>query len=145
MRIRKTGRNTAAFTLMEIILVVVIIGIMLTLVAPRITGQTGKAKKTAASRQIEAFKTALQRYEFDIGDFPENLQALVEKPSEVDEEAWDGPYLTSTVVPPDPWGHDYHYRSPGEHYPDYDIWSEGPDGQDGTDDDVTSWVSDQAS
>jgi general secretion pathway protein G len=141
---RPARRRTAAFTLMEIILVVVIIGIMLTLVAPRITGRTEKARETAARNQINAFRTALQRYEMDIGHFPENLQALVERPSNVNEEDWDGPYLTSNVLPPDPWGGQYNYKSPGEHYKDYDIWSDGPDRQASTEDDITSWAQEGA-
>jgi len=139
--IRARRRPSAAFTLMEIILVVVIIGIMLTLVAPRITGRTKQAKITQANHQIEAFRTALQQYEIDIGGFPKNLQGLVEKPSDVDENEWrDGGYLGSNKIPKDPWGREYHYRSPGEHYKDYDIWSDGPDGQPDTEDDIANWA-----
>jgi len=136
--LRPRGRSSAAFTLMEIILVVVIIGIMLTLVVPRITGRAKKARAVTAKHQIEAFATSLQNYEIDVGDFPKSLQALVEKPPEVDEKMWDGPYMKS--IPKDPWNHEYHYRAPGEHFKDYDLWSDGPDGQSGTDDDITSWV-----
>jgi len=132
-----------AFTLMEIILVVVIIGIMLTLVGPRITGKTKKAQAIAAKRQIDAFKNALQQYEMDIGDFPKALADLVVRPSDVPEDKWNGPYLSANKVPKDPWGHDYHYKSPGEHFKDYDIWSDGKDGQSGTDDDVISWETEQ--
>lgn len=132
-------RSKRGFTLMEIILVVVIIGIMLTLVAPRITGRTKKARITAAKNQIQAFITALQMYEMDVGAFPKDLKALVEKPSDVSEEVWDGPYLPANEIPLDPWNREYHYRSPGEHFKDYDIWSDGPDGQSGTEDDITSW------
>jgi general secretion pathway protein G len=138
-RLQRSRRTAAAFTLMEIILVVVIIGIMLTLVAPRIAGKSAQAKRTAAQRQIDAFKTALQSYEFDVGEFPPALQALVVKPADVDENTWKGPYLTSNLVPKDPWQHEYQYKSPGEHYKDFDIWSTGRDGQDGNDDDITSW------
>jgi len=137
LRGRRSGR---AFTLMEIILVVVIIGIMLTLVAPRITNRTRQAKIIQAKHQIEAFRSALQQYEMDVGNFPKTLQDLVEKPSDVDEDAWNGPYLTSNAVPKDPWGHEYHYRTPGEHYKDYDIWSDGPDGQSDTEDDICNWA-----
>jgi general secretion pathway protein G len=125
---------------MEIILVVVIIGIMLTLVAPRITGKTKKAQMIAAKRQIDAFKNALQQYEMDVGDFPKNLQDLIVKPSDVGEDKWSGPYLSSNAVPKDPWGHEFHYKSPGEHFKDYDIWSDGKNGQSGDDDDINSWA-----
>ena len=124
---------------MEIILVVVIISILATFVAQRLTGVGSKTRETEAKHQIETFKNCLIRYEMDVGDFPKTLQALVEKPSEVGEDAWKGPYLSSNVVPKDPWGREYHYRSPGEHFKDYDIWSDGKDEQ-SPDDDVTSWV-----
>jgi general secretion pathway protein G len=136
-------RSTSAFTLMEIILVVVIIGIMLTLVAPRITGKTKQAKITTAKGHINAFASALQQYEMDLGAFPKDLQALVEKPSEADDDVWNGPYLTSNVVPPDPWGNPYHYRTPGEHYKDFDIWSDGPDGQSDSEDDIANWAKEE--
>jgi len=137
--LRGRRKVSVAFTLMEIILVVVIIGILLTIVGPRITGKTIKAQKIAAKRQIEAFKNALQQYEMSVGDFPKTFQDLVVRPSDVPEDKWDGPYLNSNAVPKDPWGHEYHYRSPGEHYKDYDIWSDGKDGQSGTEDDIVSW------
>jgi len=140
LALRPRRGGSLAFTLMEIILVVVIIGIMLTLVAPRITGKTKKAQDVAARRQIDAFKNSLQQYEMDVGDFPKNLPDLVVKPSDVPEDKWSGPYLASNVVPKDPWGHEYHYKSPGEHFKDYDIWSDGKDGQSGTDDDINSWA-----
>ena len=135
---RPKRRSSAAFTLMEIILVVVIIGIMLTLVVPRITGRAKKAREITAKHELEAFRTALQLYEIAAGAFPKDLMGLVEKPSDVDEKMWDGPYMPS--IPKDPWGREYHYRTPGEHFKDYDIWSDGPDGQSGTEDDVANWV-----
>lgn len=141
LSLRGRRHTSVAFTLMEIILVVVIIGIMLTLVAPRITGKTKTAQNTAARRQIESFKASLQSYEMDTGDFPKSLQDLVVKPSDVPDDKWNGPYLSSNAVPKDPWRHEYHYRSPGEHFKDYDIWSDGKDGQSGTEDDITSWES----
>ena len=131
-------RTTAAFTLIEIILVVVIIGIMLTLVAPRITGKTKQARETSAKRQIEAFKTALQAYEFDVGEYPKDLQGLVQKPSDVDDDTWKGPYLQSNEVPKDPWRRDYQYKSPGDHFKDFDIWSDGVKAGD-PGDDIASW------
>lgn len=140
LRLRGKTRSTAAFTLMEIILVVVIIGIMLTLVAPRITGRTRQAKETAARNQIKALETALQQFEFDVGDFPQNLESLIEKPSDVDDETWRGPYLMDNVVPKDPWKREYHYRTPGENLKDFDLWSDGKDGQAGTEDDITNWT-----
>jgi len=142
IRLARPGRrrHSPAFTLMEIILVVVIIGIMLTLVAPRLTGKTKKAQAITARNQIANFRAAIARYEMDMGDMPKALQDLVVKPSDVAEDKWEGPYLDSNAVPKDPWSHEYHYRSPGEHFKDYDIWSDGKDGQAGTEDDINSWA-----
>ncbi|MBM3335846.1 type II secretion system major pseudopilin GspG [Candidatus Sumerlaeota bacterium] len=136
---RRSRDRSAAFTLMEIILVVVIIGILLTLVGPKLAGRTEKAKRTAARNQMQAFKTAIQMFEADTGRFPKDLKELTERPSDVDEKVWNpGGYLDAKELPLDPWGHEYVYRYPGEHG-DFDISSDGFDGRAGTDDDIRSW------
>jgi general secretion pathway protein G len=104
-------------------------------------GKVGKSRQKAAKAQISLFETALDTYRLDTSRYPttdQGLQALRVKPSGV--ERWDGPYLPKDV-PPDPWGHPYQYRSPGEHG-DYDIISLGADGAEGgtgEDEDVVSW------
>lgn len=133
----KIGRG---FTFLEIMFVVAIIGILLSIAIPRIAGRTQKTKIKAARLQIAQFKTALGAYEMDVGSFPttsQGLKALVERPPDVPEEDWQGKYMDN--IPKDPWHEEYIYRSPGEHNPDYDLFSKGPDRQEGTEDDITNW------
>ncbi len=134
------------FTFLEIMFVVVIIGILLAIVGPRLVGRSQKARIGAAHMQLKNIQTALQQYEMHIGSFPDTnqgLKALLEKPSDVDEKEWDGPYLEGTVLPRDPWGNEFQYKEPGEHTKDYDLWSYGPDKQDNTADDVKNWTDEQ--
>ncbi len=138
--------RSRAFTFLEIMFVVVIIGILLAIVAPRMAGRSQKARVAAAKAQIRNIGVALQQYELHVGSFPDDsqgLKALIERPSEVDETDWDGPYLDGTSIPKDPWNNEYQYKSPGEHNVDYDLWSAGPDHQDNTEDDVANWVEEE--
>jgi len=131
------------FTLIELLIVMIILGLLAALVAPRMFGKVGTSKQKAAKAQITLFETALDTYRLDVGKFPtsdQGLEALRKKPTEADN--WDGPYLPKEI-PKDPWGNPYKYRYPGEHS-DYDIISYGADGQPGGDDedaDVVSWKS----
>lgn len=128
------------FTLVEILLVVVIIGILAALVIPRIAGTGERARITAANSDINSgIKSALGAFEVDIGHYPQNLQDLVVQPSYARPGSWHGPYLDK--VPLDPWGNPYIYYFPGKHTPSgYDLLSAGPDGKEGTDDDIVSWT-----
>jgi len=134
-------RREKGFTLIEMLIVMVILGLLAALVGPRMFGKVGKSKQKAAKAQIALFETALDTYRLDTSKYPttdQGLQALRVKPSGV--ERWDGPYLPKEV-PLDPWGHAYQYRSPGEHG-DFDIISLGADGSEGgqgEDEDVVSW------
>lgn len=135
-----TKNGSRGFTFMEIMFVVVIIGILLGLVGPKLVGRTKKARVAAAEAQIKNFKTALNTYEMHVGEFPttsQGLNAMVEKPSDVDDKDWQGPYMED--IPNDPWGKEYIYKSPGEHNKDFDLSSMGPDRQEGTDDDIINW------
>ena len=127
----------SAFTLVEMLLVVTIIGILAALVIPKITGRTEQARITAAYTDIHGgVKTALDAFEVDNGFYPRNLQDLVTQPQTA--RAWHGPYIDS--VPVDPWQIAYIYYYPGKHNPgSYDLLSAGPDQKEGTDDDIGNW------
>jgi general secretion pathway protein G len=134
-------KNQAGFTLVELIVVVIIIGLLAGLVVPQFIKQEEKATAKAAKAQIELFGTALDTFRLDVGRYPnsqEGMAALMQRPGGVDR--WDGPYLRKDL-PPDPWGKPYVYKSPGDHGV-YDIISYGADGVaggDGNNRDITSW------
>jgi general secretion pathway protein G len=141
---RSDSRNgEAGFTLVEMLVVITIIAMIMALVAPRVLSYLSESKLKAAKIQIESFGSALDLYYLDEGHYPtssEGLVALVQRPD--NSPTWNGPYLKGGVVPVDPWGHPYVYRSPGEHGP-YDIVSYGPKGQNAGMESasaVTSWA-----
>ena len=141
MRFKYRPRHKPGFTLVELLIVMVIIGLLAALVGPKMFGKVGKSKQKAAKAQITLFETALDTYRLDMGKYPTTdmgLEALRKKPE--DSEKWDGPYLPKEI-PLDPWGKAYEYRSPGEHG-DYDIISQGADGSpggEGEDADIVNW------
>ena len=118
------------FTLLELLVVMVIIGLLVGYVGPRYFAQIGKSETKATRAQIDALEKALDQYRLDTGHYPtseQGLAALNTRPS--NEARWDGPYLKKEV-PPDPWGKPYIYRQPGEHG-EFDLFSNGKDGQPG--------------
>lgn len=128
-----------AFTLIELMLVVIIIGALVAMVVPRLTGRSEQARRSAATADVRAnMATALKLYELDNGNFPtaeEGLNALLENPGSA--KNWNGPYLERK--PLDPWGREYKYQCPGDHRrADYDLYSLGKDGIE-SDDDVNNW------
>jgi general secretion pathway protein G len=141
--IKKKGhhRNKRGFTLVELLIVMVIIGMLAALVYPRLTSKVGKGKQSAAKAQIELLGQALDQFKLDTGRYPttsEGLNALMVNPGIPN---WDGPYLRK-AVPNDPWGRPFHYECPGSHGGDYEISSYGADGTQGGEDenkDITSW------
>jgi general secretion pathway protein G len=106
-RRRRTKESTAGFTLIEILLVVVIIGILAAVAVPRFAGRTGQAKVGAAKASIKAIGVALDMFEMDHGNYPQNLQELVRASGNT--ENWHGPYLKDGL-PKDPWGNDFQYQ-----------------------------------
>ena len=131
------------FTLVELMLVVVIIGVLAAMVVPRLAGRTEQAKIARAKSDIASIGLALDLYELDVGQYPSTLEALVasEPPSSLSPEAraqWNGPYLKKGL-PKDPWGRSYTYSPESQHQQDYDLSSMGADGQKETDDDVNNW------
>lgn len=126
-----------AFTLIELMLVVIIIGILSAMVVPRLTGRSEEAKRSVAKTDIESnISLALDLYEMDNGTYPNSLDDLKTKPTEADN--WKGPYIKKKAI--DPWGRPYVYKFPAAHNPEgYDIYSFGRDGQEGGGDDVVNW------
>ena len=118
------------FTLLELLVVLVIIGLLAGYVAPRYFAQVGKAEVKTAQAQVDALEKSLDQYRLDTGRYPtteQGLAALYTRPA--DEPKWQGPYLKK-APPPDPWGRPYQYRQPGERG-EYDLYSYGKDGQSG--------------
>lgn len=138
---RRQDFRMHGFTLLELLVVMVIIGLLAGYVGPRYFSQIGKSEVKAARAQIDGLGKALDQFRLDTGHYPSNeegLASLVVRPS--NEPKWDGPYLTKDV-PLDPWGNPYVFKSPGDHG-DYDLFSYGKDGKPGGEGeaaDVTSW------
>ena len=132
------GVLKAGFTLVELLLVVIIIGVLAAMVVPRLTGRSEEARKSRARVDVNVnIATGLKMYEFENGVFPttgEGLDALFSAPSSA--RNWKGPYLDKKPI--DSWGNSYQYRSPGTHRTDYDLFSLGRDGVE-SEDDVTNW------
>ena len=156
LRNRKTGQivdltgrgravavRQAGFTLVEMLVVLVIVGLLVSLVAPRVFNQLGEAKVRTAHIQIESFKNALDLFYLDAGRYPtsqEGLVALSARPPGV--QSWGGPYVRAASVPRDPWNNPYHYRAPGQDGRAYEITSNGPGGKTGDEggpNQIASW------
>lgn len=135
------GGRARGFTLLELLVVIVIIGLLAGYVGPRYFSQVGKSEVAVAKAQIDALEKALDQYRLDTGSYPAmdaGLVALMQRPSNVTK--WAGPYMKKSV-PADPWGASYVYRFPGEHG-EYDLYSYGKDGKPGgtgENADITSW------
>jgi general secretion pathway protein G len=127
--------------LIELIVVLVILGLLATVVGPKVMDRLGRGKSEIAKLQIDQLEGALGLFRFDVGRYPstaEGMAALIDNPG---IENWAGPYLDKRTLPKDPWGREYEYRAPGQ-YGDFDLYSLGADGMEGGEDDsadVTSW------
>ena len=139
-RLRPKTRR-AAFTLIELLLVLVILGILAAVVVPKFTNTGDKARRTAANTDIATIEGALDRFELDAGRFPSNdegLAVLMTAPTQ-QVKGWSGPYIKR--IPTDPWGNPYMYRYPGQYNTKgFDLFSPGPDGREGGGDDIDNWT-----
>jgi len=139
-RVRRLLRDNRGFTLIEMIVVVIILGLLAGLVAPKLFSRVGQSKQVAARAQIELLSAALDQYSLDVGSYPSSLDGLIRSTGAA---GWSGPYLKKNAIPLDPWNHAYNYKCcPGEHG-DFDLWSDGADGRpggEGENADVASWT-----
>lgn len=137
------SRRRAAFTLMEVLLVLVILVALVSLVAINLTGAKQSANQSQAKIQVGALEKTLGMYYLDMNQYPstaQGLNALIQAPSDLKNPDRWRPYLDKSSLPVDPWDNEYQYMSPGKHNVDkFDLWSLGPDGQDGTADDIGNW------
>jgi general secretion pathway protein G len=129
---RVRGRQ-CGFTLIEILIVVAIIGLIATLIAPNLIGRFERSKEEITKAQIEMLSSATQSFMLDMGRLPNTLDELVNST----DPKWRGPYLSKQRLPKDPWGRDYQYKCPGDHGP-FDLYSLGPEGTLG-DKSITNW------
>ncbi len=139
----KQGRRSRerGFSLIELIVVLVILGLLATVVGPQVMKRLAQGKAEIAKLQVDQFEGALGLFRFDVGRYPSSTEGMEALIREAGIENWSGPYLEKSTVPKDPWGREYEYRSPGQHG-DYDLWSHGADGTAGGEEDsadITSW------
>jgi general secretion pathway protein G len=136
----KPNDRRKGFTLIELLLVLVILAILAGIAVPKFANRSKDAKIRAATTEIANMETAIDAFEIDMSRYPTNtegIKILSERPLNDDE--WKGPYLKKGIVR-DPWGNEYEYRQPGQHNEyGYDLYSLGPDGLQGTDDDIINW------
>jgi general secretion pathway protein G len=135
----RAAASMRGFTLLELLVVLAILAMIASFAAPQVFRWLGGARVDAARVQIESLSTGIDLYRLDVGSYPPDLQALVERPPGL--EGWNGPYLRRPVVPRDPWNNEFVYRYPGVHGP-YDLMSLGADGMEGGEGenrDIVSW------
>lgn len=139
---RNRRRGSAGFTLIELLLVLGILVVLGAMAVQIFGGTQTKAYNQAAKSQVEAFSKTAYLYQANTKQFPTSLEDFFKAPSGMEAKDWAGPYIDDTSVPKDPWNNEYKMTSPGKNNPNgVDIWSMGPDGQDGTDDDIGNWDS----
>ena len=134
-RVSASRRLTRGFTLIELLLVMVILAILAAVIVPKFSGRAEQAKETRAKQDVQSMKTALKMFEVDTGSFPSSLDQLMDNSGNITN--WHGPYMDKQENQwKDPWGHDYIYHPPTGDGSDLQILSAGPDGQEGTADDI---------
>jgi general secretion pathway protein G len=139
-RLRHAARNARGFTLIEIMVVVIIIGLLAAIIVPTVVNKVDEARVTKAKADIQALETALTEYRLDNSVYPstdDGLQALSQQPNDPSVTHWHGPYIQQ--ISKDPWGRDYQYEYPGTHGQAYDLYTLGADGQPGGNDTIGNW------
>lgn len=134
-------RRQSGFTLVELLVVLVILGLIMAFAVPQVIKYVGGAKSDSAKIQVQRLGSVLDLYRLEVGHYPtqeEGLRALVEKPAGA--ENWNGPYLKKDDALTDPWGRPYVYEIPGQHG-EYDLYSLGADGQEGGEGEDRDWTS----
>lgn len=121
---KRKSRKEAGFTLIEILIVVIIIGLIASLIAPNLIGRFERSKEEIAKTQVEMLSSGVLSFKLDVGRYPASLEELVKST----DAKWRGPYLSKQTVPRDPWDQEYQYKVPGEHGP-FDLYSLGPNGK----------------
>ncbi|WP_425397892.1 type II secretion system protein GspG [Aeoliella sp.] len=136
------SRRRAGFTLIELLLVLGILVVLGAMAVQIFGGTQTKAYRQAAKSQVDFFNKQAYVYQANTKQFPSSIEDFIKAPSGMDEADWAGPYIDGSSVPKDPWDNEYKMTAPGKNNPNsLDIWSIGPDGQDGTDDDIGNWES----
>ena len=133
-------RGAKGFTLVEVLVVVVIIGVLAAMIVPQIVGRTGEARRNTARHQLSQVENAIQTFYLDYDRYPNELEELVNQPADISDERWSDPPLRGRDLD-DPWGNRLQYRYPGQHGT-FDLYSYGADGQDGGEGDnapITNW------
>lgn len=142
---KKMIRRNSAFTLVEILAVTILLAIMAGGAALGISANIKKGKIKTTQAQIATFGQAISLFEMECSGYPSSLEDLVKAPTTKCKDFPKEGYLQKQEIPQDAWNNDYNYRKPGTHNPNsYDLWSSGPDGEDGSSDDITNWKSEAA-
>ncbi|MDM8560544.1 type II secretion system major pseudopilin GspG [Candidatus Parabeggiatoa sp. HSG14] len=141
--LKRKYRKQQGFSLMELLIVMVILGMLAAIVGPALWDKLGVSQRTTAATQIKGLETALDSYRLDMFKYPNSLEGLIKNTS--NNPKWQGYLKKGKGLPKDPWGNDYQYRKPGQNGRDYDLYSFGADGQEGGEGDnadVVSWQTD---
>ena len=136
----KRTRRAAGFTMVEILVVVIIIGVLATMILPKFFGRVGAAKRNTAVNNLAEVEKAIEMFSYDYGRLPETIDELVDRPVDIDEEKWNPPTIKAKNLT-DPWGREFIYETPGNHGP-YDLYSFGADGALGggkENEDICNW------